>query len=104
MQDGARSQHRKINDGAERDGGRSPAGAKGWCMNPLVETFEPQGADSPGKRKSRPEEDEKGCQQGSPRGQVSCVRHSMTSPRMRNLASATLETKPSTAMISAASK
>ena len=44
------------------------------------------------------------CQQSRPARQVHGIGHSITSPRMRNFASATLETKPTTARIRAASK
>ena len=41
---------------------------------------------------------------GSPARQVGGVCHSITSPRMRNLAKAAVETKPTTAMTMAASR
>ena len=73
-------------------------------MDPLEEGAEPDEPDRADQSQSRAEHDEKGDQDRRPERQVGDRVHSITSPRIRNLARATVDTKPSSAISSAASK
>src|SRR5690606_12827414 len=104
VQDKTRAKGREEYDGGERHRAGSPARSQSWCVHPLVEAAEAERADGAGKRQRGACKQQCGGEKGRPDGQVGGVAHSITSPRMRNFASATLETKPNTPMISAASK
>ena len=73
-------------------------------MDPLVEGLEPHQADRAEQGDRGPEDEQEGDDQRHPQRKFPEPAHSMTSPRMRNLASAAVETKPSSAITSAISK
>ena len=73
-------------------------------MHPFVEASEPQEPDRPEQGQRRSQDQEEPREQSRPDRQVGERGHSITSPRMRNFASATVETKPSSAITRAASK
>jgi len=74
-------------------------------MKPLVEGRQPQEADGADQGKRRTDQQKECHRKGNGKRKVCCrIDHSITSPRIRNFASATVETKPSSPITSAASK
>src|SRR5690606_26542121 len=104
MQGGAVAGQAEIQHGGDREGDHAHRGAERGAMQALikaVEAPEPQAADQ-GQQPA--EHEQRGNQEVRPQGEHEFRRHSMTSPRSRNLASAIELTKPSRAMVTAASK
>ncbi|MNY81286.1 hypothetical protein D3C86_2227730 [compost metagenome] len=73
-------------------------------MQPLIKAVELGKADGANQRQTRTEKNEKGNGNGGPYREFTVFAHSITSPRIRNLERATVETKPRIAITSAASK
>ena len=73
-------------------------------MDAFVESLEPQQASGADERDAGAEYDEKGRHERNERRELRGMAHSITSPRIRNFASATVATKPSMPITSAASK
>ncbi len=75
-------------------------------MDAFVERWQAQKADRAEQRESRADHHQARDEDYNPDGKVGdrSYRHSMTSPRIRNFASATVETKPRRPMTRAASK
>ena len=73
-------------------------------MNPLVEGAQPKQTERADQGDGGASQHEQGDKQGGPAGKIGRLDHSITSPRIRNLASATVPTNPRSAMTSAASK
>ncbi len=73
-------------------------------MEPLIEVPQAEQAQGPDQRKAGAGKHEHCRQQRRPVREVDALRHSITSPRNKNFASATVAVKPSKAMTSAISK
>ena len=73
-------------------------------MDALVEALQPRQAKRTNHADQPAQHQQHRDRHGRPPRQGFGAAHSITSPRIRNLASAMVETKPSKAMISAASK
>ena len=73
-------------------------------MHPFIKRPEPQQAGGTRQRQRGARENEKCHKKRGPARQFGDGDHSITSPRMRNFASATVPAKPSNAITSAASK
>src|SRR5690606_36695555 len=77
---------------------------QGGRVDALVEGLQPHQADGAKQGEGGALHREAPHDHGRPHGQVGSLDHSMTSPRIRNLARAELLAQPTMAMISAASK
>src|SRR5687768_9019357 len=104
MQNGPGLQHREADHRSDQDGAGAERRAQGWSMHTLVEASKPQQTERPGQGQAGSQQHEGGGEQRSPVRQSRGLHHSITSPRIRNFANATVPTKPSSAMTSAASK
>src|SRR3546814_12668847 len=87
---------------ADLDGAGAEGRPQGRRMNPLVEALQAQEAQAADQRKRGAGNHEERGQNRDPDGNVVAFHHSLTSPRIRNLASAPVATKPSTAKIGGA--
>src|SRR3954447_8159003 len=104
VQHGPALKYRKANDRSscnEYGAQRRPERRR---VDPLVECAEPQEAQRTDQCDDGASKNEKCRESSSPGRQVFDAVHSITSPRSRNFASATVPTKPKRAMARAASK
>src|SRR5690606_41121439 len=100
----ARLQHGEADHRRHHDRARAPARAERRRVDAVVEGFQPEEAPGADQRQPRADEQEGRDEDRRPERKIGGVAHSITSPRIRNLASAAVATKPRTAMMSAASK
>src|SRR5690554_5886985 len=97
-------EHREGDHRCYDDARRAPARAKRRRMDAVIKGPKPDEPDAACQREAGAQQQE-GCYRDCrPEGEICGRGHSMTSPRMRNFASATVATKPRTPIISDASK
>src|SRR5690606_29770243 len=104
VQNGTRLQHRETDHGGDKYTAGPPARAEGRRVHALVEGTEAHQTDGAEQGQAGTNEKEERREQCRPQGQIGKTGHSITSPRMRNFANATVETKPRSEITSAASK
>src|SRR5690554_3812885 len=101
MEDRTAADQGEIERGGQRHADQPIAGAQGGSVNAGVKRVEPGQPDAAHQREASAADDQKGKDDGGPKGNIG---HSITSPRMRNFPRAAVLTKPRTPMISETSK
>src|SRR5690606_6510187 len=104
MDDRPAERHRGMERRADEDERRAHARSQRGRMDALVEGREPHQPDGPDQRDESAAQDQQRDAELHPFGRVAGIAHSITSPRIRNFASAAVATKLSAPMTSAASK
>src|SRR5690606_4963189 len=98
------AEHGEEDHRADQDAAGTESRAERRCMNALIEAFQAEKPEAADQGKRGAGDHEEGGQHRGPHGNVAAFHHSITSPRIRNLARATVATKPSKAMTRAISK
>src|SRR5690606_10777629 len=104
MNDGARLKDRETHHRCGEDQGGAERGPECRSMHPLIKALQlkqAQGSDECRRGSCQQEEPDDHC---CPGRKVRSLNHSITSPRIRNLTSATVPANPRRPMASAASK
>src|SRR6185437_348072 len=104
VQHRARLQDAEIDGRGQQHEGGPEAGAEGGGVHAFEEAAEPHQADGADQGDRRAGNDQQGDQYRRPFGECREPAHSITSPRIRNLARARVPTKLTTPITSAASK
>ncbi len=104
MQNETRFGDREVKHRGSQDCERPKRRAERGCVNSLVERLETHQSCASDQCDARPQKQEQRHQDFGPKRQFLDWGHSITSPRMRNFAIATVAMNPSRAMISDNSK